>query len=602
MSTYDPGHGPTSTDYTYATQYAEDVMKKAACLAQPYKYEWVPSSTTRYPCPEGLVCESGVCKFRKHACEQASELPYYDCVRRPVSCTTHPSGVCEVCDYSISLGRQTSGPYTTGDVPEGCTAGDAKYVADVEYPTPYTTPVLSRSGFCDNDQQCGAGSSCVMPEPDEVMDHWGMACTSTDDCGGGRSVCANGHCVSDTMYEGQCVVECTSSSDCHPGTVCGQDPGDAALYGRCYTPVEPVQSDRLCQPITINHKPYTVKNYEGEQVVDSPVPCEVDEHCWFPPGVGGVCGRDPSLPTYGYCYDPSLPPYLEWRDEVQFWTDMPPSKNVCVETQAYPRQWCEMPWTRAGPNTDNPTDPLSVRVKRSWKSRARPPFWYDERDSSCHVTKTYCTANLKNGGYSAGYGRSHDYWLGSTCGGTTDGEVVGAYDCCTKLGNSIGEFFLGRTLTTDFRELVEGDVEGFGSRWERYMERLAEETQFELGPVRGNAVMGLQGDILREGNPGLAETLDFVCDPRLKQGIRLIASNVVGPGIPIHGYEWVWNATATRLYGFKGADRGMLTSEVEKVFPNMVQTGCNGYRHISIDPLKHHDRWVYNALIRLKDK
>lgn len=680
MSTYEPGHGPTSTDYAYATQYANDVMNKAACLAQPDKYTWVPSSVTRYPCPEGVECESGVCKFQEDACRERSELPYYDCVRRPVSCDTHPSGVCEICDYSISLGRKITGPYTTGDVPDGCTAGDPKYTSDVQYPTPLTTPVLSLSGFCDHDDQCTPGSSCVMPEPDEVLEHWGMACTTADECGG-RSVCASGHCVSDTAYEGMCVVQCTTSDDCFeadPLALCGQDPEDAALYGRCYIPSEPVDTvcdpscttscstsddcagmhplavcedgechvetsrgtkkrcrpscvsacnvstdcevgvcgedpntntgrcyiptpaTTLCQPYSRNHEPYTVRNYEDDEIVSSPVSCETDEHCLIPPGVGGVCGRDPSLPTYGYCYDPSLPPYLEWRDEITMWDDMPPSKNICIETHPSPRKWCEMPWTRATPDEDNPTDPLSVRVKRGWKSRARPPFMYDERDASCHVTKEYCTANLKNGGFSAGYGRSHDFWLGSTCGGTTDAEVVGAYDCCTKLGDSIGEFFLGRTLTTDFRELVEGDTAGFGSRWQRYMERLAEKTEFKLGPVRGNAVTGLNGQILRAGDPGLAQTLDFVCDPRLKQGIRRIATNVIGPGIPIHGYAWEWSALATRLYGFEGTDRGMLTTEVERVFPHMVKTETNGYHYISITPSLREDRRVYDGLVRLK--
>ena len=136
-----------------------------------------------------------------------------------------------------------------------------------------------------------------------------------------------------------------------------------------------------------DYEPYTVEMYDEDgQVVSQPVPCEVDDHCWYPPGAGGVCGRDPSLPTYGHCYDPSIPPYLEWRDEVRLWDDVPPSKNVCIETEPYSRRWCEMPWTRAGPDEDDPTDPLDVRVKKAWKSRARPPFMYDDRDSSCYVT------------------------------------------------------------------------------------------------------------------------------------------------------------------------------------------------------------------------
>ena len=585
MSTYEPGHAPTSTDYTYATQYANDVMEKAACLAQPEKYDWIPS-TTRYPCPEGLACESGVCKFKQAACRERSTLPYYDCVRRTVACDTHPSGECEICDYSISNGHTIHGPYT--EAPEGCSAGDYKYSREPEHPKPYTTPGLSLSGFCTHDDQCVLGS-CVQPEPEAVLDHWGEACTSREDCGG-RSVCASGHCVSDTTYEGTCAVTCTSSADCSgvgPTALCGEDPGDAALYGRCYLPTQP-KAPQLCQPPARAFQPYTVKMYEGEQEVEKPVSCEIDEHCWIPPGVGGACGRDPTLPTYGVCYDPSLPPYLEWRDEIQLWDGVAPNKNVCVENDTQARRWCEMPWTRASPDAkDSPMDPLQARVKSGWKSRARPPFMYDERDSTCHITKTYCEANLKNGGVSAGYGRSHDFWLSSTCGGDTKGEVVGAYDCCTKLGDSIGEFILGRTLTTDLRELVKGDPEGFGARWGNYMRRLREKTHLP------------DGKALEAGAPGLYESLQFVCDPRLKTDIRRIAAHVVGADVPIHGYRWTWNKTAERVYGFTGSSTGMLTTEVARVFPWMVEVGKYGYHHISLNPGSAEDSRVYEAMIRL---
>ena len=596
MSTYEQGHGPTPTDYTYASQYAEDVMEKQACLAQPDKYTWIPSATTRYPCPEGLECESGVCKFKQDACKQLSSLPYYDCERRTVECDTHPSGQCQVCDYSISLGRKIHGPFSD-DAPSGCDAGDYKYSQQPEHPTPYTTPGLSLSGFCNHDEQCAQGV-CVGPEPDEVVERWGAACTTAQDCGGGRSVCAQGHCVSDTSYEGMCVVPCTASTDCahlDPLAQCGQDPADASLYGRCFIPPQPNDTPKLCQPPVPDHAPYTVDMYEGDQVVSKPVPCEVDQHCWFPPGVGGVCGRDPALPTYGYCYDPSSPPYLEWKDEMRLWDGVPPSKNVCIETDPTARRWCEMPWTRPGTDDEDFTHPLQRRVKDAWKEKARPPFMYDERDGTCHVTRTYCTANLKDGGFSAGYGRSTNYWLGSTCSGDTKGEVVGAYECCTKLGDSIGEFFLGRTLTTDFRELVEGDVEGFGQRWGNYMDRLAEQTGLHPGPDK---VVVSNEDLLREGNPGLAKVIEFVCDPRLKSGIRRIAANVLPGGV--HGYEWTWNEAAKRLYGFRGRATGLLTTEVHQVYPHLVKTTTQGYQHIEISPATDDEsRKILDAMVFL---
>jgi hypothetical protein len=308
--------------------------------------------------------------------------------------------------------------------------------------------------------------------------------------------------------------------------------------------------------------------------VEDRVPCVIDEQCWIPPGVGGVCSRDPSLDSYGYCVDPPSDAYLEWRDEIQMWNDMPASRNVCVETIPYMKKWCEMPWTRAGINDEDPTLPLPLRVKNAWKSKARPPFWYDERDGTCHVTKTYCEANLKNGGFSAGYGRSHDYWMGSTCGGGNENEVTGAYDCCTKLGDSIGEFFLGRTLTTDLRELVEGDTEGFGERWGNYMRRGAE----GLGLVDNGLV---DSEILAAFNPGLARTIDFMSDPRLKNNLRRQTSHVVPR---VHAYTWTWNDVANELYGLWGEASGMLTTEVVRAFPECVARDDWGYDHLVVPP------------------
>jgi hypothetical protein len=217
------------------------------------------------------------------------------------------------------------------------------------------------------------------------------------------------------------------------------------------------------------------------------------------------------------------------------------------------------------------------------------------------VTKKYCTANLKNGGFSAGYGRSVDYWVGSACSGDTEGEVVGAYDCCTTVVDGVREFVLGRTLATDVRELMEGDVEGFGSRWGRYMERLGEQVGSgvsRLGEEVGSGVS--RAETLQKHDPGLAAMINFVCDPRLKQGILRIASNVLGPSTPIHGYKWKWNQVATRLYGLEGEARGMLTTEVEKVFPFMVNTGPHGYHHLSITPAADVDSCrVYAAMIKL---
>jgi len=591
MATYVKGHEPTSTDYNNALAYAEDVMNKEACLSNPDMYEWHPSPVTRYPCPQGLTCETGVCKFKESACRSQSQLPYYDCVRKKVSCDTHPSGECEICDYEITLGKNIRGPYTADNVPDGCYAGDTITSSNVPHPAPHTTPSLSLSGFCDNNDQCQGGYSCVLSEPDKVFEMAGQPCETSGDCGG-RAVCSGeGHCVADTQYEGTCVMTCETSEDCvgvDPSAQCGQDPGDASLYGRCFIPTSSDLPPQLCAQQPEVYEPYTIEMYEeqedgSQKVVSSKVPCSSNEQCSIPPGVGGECGMDPSKSTYGFCYDSSSPPYLEWRDEVQVWDGLPSSKNVCMETLPYMRRWCEMPWTRAGSNTDSdPLQPLEQRVKDDWKSRARPPFWYDEEDGTCHVTKTYCTANLKNGGFSAGYGRSRDYWLGSTCSGGSDkSEVVGDYDCCTTLGDNIGEFFLGRTLTTDFRELVQGDDGGFGERWDRYLERGHLDC---AGPWAVGTCDQIQ------------PVLNFVSDPKLKDHVVKLDSDVLGPQYPgLNGYEWSWSGLATRLYGLSGRSRGVMAPEVKTHFPSKVRTNPDGIQVVSVTP----DDFLYQYVMKI---
>jgi hypothetical protein len=553
--------GPTLTDFMNAAMYANDVITKEACEARPDIYTWVPSMTTRYPCPEGLTCSTGECKFKEEACRTMSTLPYHDCVRRTVPCDTHPTGLCNICDYRITAGRNIAGPYidkSLGDVPEGCWAGDEKYEAYEPYPVPLLAPEMPDE--CTSDDQCLDGAVCVVG--DQNLANFGT-----------------------------CVVPCGTLEDCtkfDAAALCGQAK-DGALQGLCYVPNAPRETV-ACPRIARDFTPYLVTMYDQSEeaaayaeanpdeprpTIKAPVPCVTDEECVIAPGVGGACGRDPTKASYGFCFDPYTAPYLEWRDEIKLWDGIPPSRNVCVETTPYSRQWCEMPWTRPGANPNDPNIPLPQRVKNAWKNKARPPFWYDERDGTCHVTKTYCEANLKNGGFSAGYGRNLDYWLGSTCTGGTNYEVKGGYDCCTKLGDSIGEFFLGRTLTTSFRELVEGDTEGFGQLWGNYLNRGLED-----GVILGNPLIGPYAQVLQKVDPGLANVIDFISDPRLKRNLRVLATHVF-PNV--HAYEWVWDPTATVLYGLTGTARGFLTPEVATIYPHVVQADAHGYEHLVVD-------------------
>lgn len=538
--------GPTATDFAYASMYASDVIAKELCESRPDTYTWVPSTVTRYPCPEGLSCSTGTCKFKKEACVAMSELPYYDCTRRQVACNTTPSGVCEICDYSISAGHTVHGPFIRDSgAPSTCYAGDEKYAAMEPYPLPLEAPLPERTD-CDSDSDCQQNARCGVDENDLVA-------------------------------FGRCLVPCTTPGDCapfDPAATCGTPSDGNSLQGRCFVP-QTVAEPVVCPALPYDPPPYSVLQYDTTndataelKIKYAPVPCQTDEQCIISPGVGGVCGRDPRAAAYGFCYDPSMPPYLEWRDELKMWTDLPPSRNVCIQTLPYMRQWCEMPWTRAGKNPDNPQIPLSMRVKNAWKSKARPPFWYNDLDGSCHVTKTYCDANLKNGGFSAGYGNSVDYWLGNSCTGSTDLEVRDGYDCCTMVGDSVGQFFLGRTFTTDFRELVTGDADGFETRWKAYMERA--------------------------DAANLRKVVDFISDPRLKDNLRRWAPAVLGRAV--HAYTWTWNATAMHLYGLAGHAYGLLSTEVAIDYSRNVRRDQHGYDHVVVDTTNPQDATLLSVL------
>lgn len=529
--------GPTSTDYVHAMMYAADTVAREVCESNPDIYTWVSSTTTRYPCPEGLACNAGECKFKKDACLARSQLPYHDCARRAVPCDTSPSGLCEVCDYSIEAGHTIIGPFTNATTPVGCVAGDDVYVDQDPYPT-------AMEAYRDGHTEC----------------------ETTADCADGATC---GIDVNDLVTYGRCTVPCSTAAECerfNSTAICGTVTDEKSLDGRCFIPRATPVPLSTCPPTTYDPPPYSVLQYADAEMTSvkyAPVPCVTDEQCVVRPGVGGVCGREPGRAAYGFCVDPARPPYLEWRDEIHMWDDLPPVKNMCVQTLPYMRQWCEMPWTRAGVNEDDYTLPLSERVRQAWKTKARPPFWYNEGTGQCHVTKKYCTNNLKNGGYSAGYGKSLDFWLGSACTDSTSLDIKDGFDCCTTVGDAISQFFIGRTLTTDFRELVTGDPEGFGERWQAYIERV----------------------------PQASSVIDFVSDPRLKHNLRRWMPAILGP--TVHGYTWSWNARAHDLYALQGDAYGVLSTEVPA---RNVVIDHHGYEHIVVDARDPRDTPLLNVL------
>lgn len=571
---------PTLLDVMNAFQYADDVIAKEMCLAQPLKYKWIPDRTTSYPCPDGLVCESGTCVFTESGCNTISETPYYDCTRKTQSCSEDTGGDCTVCDYSISDFTTISGalaPLSENPLP-GCRAGDRKYAEYTPYPYPEGPDV-----YCTADAECAA-------YPDT-------------------------HC-----FNNACVYVCEQDTDCPTTMVCGQDAVHRDLLNHCYVPVvEPEKDDDLaCPSKPVQLPAYTVLQYAnpndvatipiaclhnfdatgatrfvacttsedcaaGElccdrggycynpkpDVVVDRVACRDDIDCFMPPGVGGLCERDPRSSNYGFCVDPAnMPrPYLEWRRSFQMYDNVYPAQNVCVETIPAARQWCEMPWTRPGMSptfTEDMKLDLQSRVKNAWKTKARLPFYYNSSDGTCHVTNTYCSANLKNGGFSSKYGTSKNYYImGNVCDNTTSTEINPDMDCCFSVGDAIGQFFLGRTITTDLRELITGDTEGFGTRWSDYLKR---------------------------GSTVLEPYMNFVCDVGLKDNVYVIGE--AAPGV--RTYAWTWNERATQLFGLVGVATGLLTRECPQ---SNVYVDVYGVEHLVLPHTHPWTKLIRNNLV-----
>jgi hypothetical protein len=437
---------PTQTDISNAIAYANDRIYKEFAEANPDKYTWYPDITTRYPCPEGVECESGKVKFTKKGCLDQSFYPFYDCKRRSVPCNTTDSKKCEICDYTISGKNHTAhGPYRV--------------------------------------------------DPDSVPNF------------------------------------------CEPGD---------SIY-----PEDSTKSNILCQGDTVDPEPYLMDG----KVVE----CTTDDECRIL-GVGGVCGITEGLKSYHKCYDdPTSAPYLEWRDELQMWEGLPTDKNVCIYTIPHYRRWCEMPWTRPGGGNEQHdedfTIPLEKRIQQFWKTKARPPFWYNTDNGECHISKSYCTNSLDAGGFDSGFGVAKKYWMFSNCEypENHDKEINSEYDCCTSLGQSIEQFFFGRTLTAELKDLIQGGSDNFWGNLGEFLEKTGD------GTIAA----------------AFRTLINVFSDPRLKENLRLEIQDHVLPGVSL--YSWTWSPEATRLYGLTGHTYGLITPEIAQYYADCVVTDENGY-------------------------
>ena len=162
----------------------------------------------------------------------------------------------------------------------------------------------------------------------------------------------------------------------------GCDPGDSKF------PDDSTKSQITCQGESTDFAPYTI---DGKTV-----DCSGNLECHL--SAGGLCGTKKGNKAFHKCYYPtSAAEYTEWRPNTKLW-EHEPARDVCVATQSQFRRWCDMPWTHSGKCKEVYTQPLYDRVKRQCNSKARPPWYYNSNDGTCHMTKSYCTLPTDKGG------------------------------------------------------------------------------------------------------------------------------------------------------------------------------------------------------------
>lgn len=335
-------------------------------------------------------------------------------------------------------------------------------------------------------------------------------------------------------------------------------------------PCRPAQANP-CPGLPNNATPYTINGQK--------VSCNCDDDC-STNGAGGKCmmpSSDGTAPkpvpsdnkcaattSPAYCYPPDGI-YTEWREGFTEFNGAP-QEDVCVQTFASAKQWCEMPWTRPttasadGKSADPPC----------WKTQFKQPFYY--RQGKCYVTKSYCENNVGYGGYDSSFGDSHDYWILSGC--TTpqgDGnEVQEGYDCCTSLGSSFAQFFFGKSLPAEFDNLRQYASQEFsGVSPETYC---GNESTSSTPKEVATMVPTTAGD-----RDSLAPLISFLSDERLKENIELLEENACGMGI--HSYKYTWNSMAKRLYNKPdGVMTGLLIKDLQNVFPNSIRLSPYGHK------------------------
>ena len=270
----------------------------------------------------------------------------------------------------------------------------------------------------------------------------------------------------------------------------------------------------------------------------------------------------------GQCVFPNKP-YLEWWSQDQSFkgTDTTIKGGRCLMALPEFKRWCEMPWTRNDSDNPDTSKPLGDQIRAEWKTKGRYPFYYDQNGAKCYTTKSYCSNNLTvgiGGGFDAGYGEGEEYIkLFSDCKQPkgTQNEIQSGYDCCMDLGDSIGQFFLGRTILEGLKD---------PTSWATYV---------------ANTRLGT-----------------FFSDPNLKQDISLLRTNYVDPTKDIHLYLFTWNSQANSLYGLNGMSIGFMADEISRYYPSQVYKNEYGHSYILPDETLSNDKTFKRIIYILKNR
>jgi hypothetical protein len=161
-----------------------------------------------------------------------------------------------------------------------------------------------------------------------------------------------------------------------------------------------------------------------------------------------------------------------------------------------------------------------------------PPNYYNYGvDNKCYTTKDYCSA------FESSYGKGSDWFVFNKCAETA-ASVDTKSDCCIDMGQSVGEFFLGKTLTRT------------GMRMMGYVYKI-------IGMLTQSSNMM----IINEKNL----TLDKVVSDDYVQGV------------PLGRYKW------TDDNGQKSYALGFDMAKLSKAFPHEVVQHADGQWHVALD-------------------